>query len=305
LKLDMGYTAPLLDLEGDINLTDKPLPFVSAGQILVQVNLNVPQKPPHTAIIVSKDVHRRDPVDIILYLHGIHAPKIQEVTKARKLRAIIDDTGKGVVFVAPTLGDNSEIGNLKNTAVAVAYLDQVRQFLVDYGPYTSVPKLNNLILAAHSGGGFGMRTIASALDGTITIPEAWGFDCLYGVGSPVGAPKPLTVAEPGHHIARTIDEWNRLNAGSIEKQWLDWSMRGRKFRAFWGGGGTLTRTANLDLFDRLNTGSLNIDVIPRFFEVADTGGVSRITPQPRPVSVHDLVPQTVLKQCIRESASLS
>ena len=81
--------------------------------ILVEINLNIPKKPPHTAIIVSKDVHQRDPVDIVLYLHGINAPRIQEVTKSRKLRAIIYSAGWSVVFVAPPLGINLKLEDSK------------------------------------------------------------------------------------------------------------------------------------------------------------------------------------------------
>jgi hypothetical protein len=154
-----------------------------------------------------------------------------------------------------------------------------------------------------------MYAAASAAAGAsdLRVPEAWGFDCLYGVGTPLAAPAPFTVADPGHPAARDLDSWQKQNAKSIEKLWKDWTRSGlgAVFKAFWGGGGTKTRTANLDLFDQLDDMPIGIWVRPRFFRMDNDGNLQKVTPEPHMVAAHDHVPQTVLGECITASWWLS
>jgi hypothetical protein len=46
--------------------------------------------------------------------------------------------------------------------------------------------------------------------------------------------------------------------GTVEKRWCDLSKGGSSLKVYWGNGGTLTRTANLDLMDHLDQSSINI-----------------------------------------------
>lgn len=326
------YSKPLLDLSGNIN-KDGALPFVTDGQIFVSYDMKVPGRNNHTGIIIPSGHSAGATIDMILYFHGDGAPPIKDYFRNRKFKDIIDASRANVILVAPQLGASSEFGNFANASDIIAYLKAMLGFLVDYGPYNSAPVIGNLILAAHSGGGRGMQSTAAQLAGNpdFTIPEAWAFDCLYGAGNPLAAPEPLRVAEAGHKSAGSLEDWERLNNAAEEFRWAFWTraVSGRVFKAFWGAGGTKTRTANLDLWSLLKAAQRTIQVDPHFFKSErkplfqreDTKGdridvnprspgiawetvFSKIVPTPPPVAPHDLVPQTVLGECIAQSGNI-
>ena len=134
---------------------------------------------------------------MILYLHG-HTSEfpgdgvpIEGYWDASKFPFFalcegVNDSGKNVILVAPTLGPRSQAGPLL-TLWPDAYLDQVMLALMAHGPYKNGslrPIYANIILASHSGGGSVMRKIALSNNRyTANIRECWGFDCLYG-GNP-------------------------------------------------------------------------------------------------------------------------
>ncbi len=140
-------------------------------------------------------------VDVILYLHGHHTSSgrgaravptrtIRDYWTTTSnpewpLREGINRAARNVVLVAPTLSPTSKAGWLINPGGLDAYLGQVFQALVAYGPFRgqSAPVLGNLILACHSGGGYAMRQLAIGSDAAAArVRECWGFDCLYNTG---------------------------------------------------------------------------------------------------------------------------
>ena len=294
------YAPPLLELNGLVNTDDPDNPWIQAGHIVMEIDTGATGKPKHTAIVVPNTVTSAPMIDVILYFHGIQAPRISDYVRLRKFRAIIEATGRRVVLVAPTLGPKSEFGLLGQGTTLRAYIATVLGALASYGPFVSPPKLNNLILAAHSGGGRALIAAAEELDGApdLKVREAWGFDCMYGEGTPVTAPEPFKVAEPGHPVAKSLDDWKTRTAGSLEARWKSWASANHVFRVYFGAGGTKTRTANLDLMDQLDPAGLGVIMQPRFYRMENDGSLIRLKPEPGPVAAHDLVPQTALGPAI-------
>jgi hypothetical protein len=156
---------------------------------------------PTTAVFIPTDMAAQSPVDILLYLHG-HKSSLNGVTlagmsiqkyltvKEFNLRQfVLSASSRNFVLVVPTLNDTSGAGLLTAAATNFdAFLDQVlagidAHFLTPAGR-PGKPVLRNIVLAAHSGGGAAMLTIATnATAGTNNkICEVWGFDCTYGGG---------------------------------------------------------------------------------------------------------------------------
>ena len=154
-------------------------------------------------------------VDLILWLMGHHTglygqppPKLAIDTYWSRaaypywmFREGVNDSRRRVILIAPTLGPSSEAGWLTKAGGFDTFLDQVMAALTQYGPYSaaSTPRVRNIILACHSGGGAPMRQLAMARPPqryTPQIRECWGFDCLYDRGDELawgrGTPK-----EPG------------------------------------------------------------------------------------------------------------
>lgn len=148
---------------------------------------------PMTGIYIPENYLLQPQVDLILYLHGYHTlyPSIsidRYWSGSRRfpfwpLREGVDQSGKNVILVAPTLGPRSEVGSLTDPDGLDAYLDKVLLALVERGPYQTArqsPTVGNVILACHSGGGYPMRQLAlSQQRYSLNIRECWGFDCLY------------------------------------------------------------------------------------------------------------------------------
>lgn len=156
--------------------------------------------PPMTAIFVPKDYKKPAQIDLVLWLQGHHnsPPKYpRELSIDRYLDAAqyphfafregVNASNKNVIFVAPTLGYNSQAGNLIKRDGLAWYIDQVLAALKAYSePFRSMselPPLDNIIVACHSGGGAPMRQIANTPQKYLDkIQQFWGFDCLYNKG---------------------------------------------------------------------------------------------------------------------------
>ena len=134
-------------------------------------------------------------VDLILWLRGFHREEPSEAIDRywdagrrsdRAFREGVNQSGKNVLLVAPTLGPRSEAGSLVRRGGLDAYLDRVLSGLSAHGPAPFAgrrPVLGNLILACHSGGGLPMRQLATGGDrAAAAVRECWGFDCLYNRG---------------------------------------------------------------------------------------------------------------------------
>lgn len=154
-----------------------------------------------TGIYLPAAFNSKEPVDLILYLHGMTGTfpgkneKINQYWSKPdpkydlRIREEINAAGKNVVLVAPSLGDSpnkyknylsGKKGGLDN------YLQQVRAAINIYiiqSRFKADPiDFRNIILAAHSAGGYQMMLIATKSENPVygnRITECWGFDSLY------------------------------------------------------------------------------------------------------------------------------
>jgi murein DD-endopeptidase MepM/ murein hydrolase activator NlpD len=155
-----------------------------------------------TGIYVPSNFNPKQPVDVVLYLHGMtmtfpgSCAQIIDYWNASKLPAydlrIRDDinaSGRNVVLVAPSLGDspnkyqNQLSGNKRG-------LDQyMEKVLLAVNTYIVKKRFNvnpiearNVVIAAHSAGGLQMLKIAISENPVYgpKISECWGFDSMYG-----------------------------------------------------------------------------------------------------------------------------
>jgi len=195
-----GYTCYV---EIDLKITERAYRYFENN--VAKTGYAAADPPKMTAIYVPQNFQAAAETDMIIYLHGyldgtpdfiktgreVFIPPIQYYLNYSKppdpryfnFREIINQLGKNVVFVAPTLGGKSQYGKLvKNFD---NYVDQVIWAINDYiykarnlnGQF----KLRNLILAAHSGGGAPMIGIAEQSKSPYVsrIKSYWGFDSWY------------------------------------------------------------------------------------------------------------------------------
>jgi hypothetical protein len=156
--------------------------------------------PTMTGIFVPKGYRFTGTINMILYLHGHHPGyknsaypdtlSIRQLWDARRyptgsFREDLTRSGENLILVAPTLGPVSQAGWLTGRASGLDdYLDLVMAAIGAYAPFRtpkSTPKLGNLVLAAHSGGGARMQTLATSKGKySNRICECWAFDAMYG-----------------------------------------------------------------------------------------------------------------------------
>ncbi|MGH9883044.1 MAG: hypothetical protein ACRD6N_16535, partial [Pyrinomonadaceae bacterium] len=146
-----------------------------------------------TGIFIPVGYRPQPQVDLIIYFHGMKAPSglsraatIEQIWSSRypfRLREAVNQSGKNVILVAPTLGSNSEAGKLTRPGGFDWYIDQVMSALAQRGPHQQAgraPQVGNIILACHSAGGRVMRPLAIRSHRYANkLRECWGFDCLY------------------------------------------------------------------------------------------------------------------------------
>jgi hypothetical protein len=149
---------------------------------------------PMTGIFLPPGFQPTAQVDVILYLHGFKGrnPSLSiagywDTTRSDfwPLREGVHEARRNVVLAAPTLGPRSQAPWLVQPGGFDRYAQLLRQALQAYGPFqaTGSPRLRNLILACHSGGGLPMRLLARSPDRTAAlVRECWGFDCTYNPG---------------------------------------------------------------------------------------------------------------------------
>jgi hypothetical protein len=118
---------------------------------------------------------------------GFTFPTIREYWKNKGylLREGLNSTGKNAVLVVPTLGSSSaSIGILKNDFAG--FLQQVHVLLQKEGSVGPATFVRNIILAAHSGGGYAINSILVQKDPVVEkIRECWCFDSLYNDVGPL------------------------------------------------------------------------------------------------------------------------
>ncbi len=150
-----------------------------------------------TGIFIPKNFSADSPIDLLIYLHG-HKNEpfgkdksINEYWEIKRFphfafRELVNDSGRNIVLVAPTLGPRSQAGSLITNSGFSQFISDVIRSIIAYCPLfatTEAPGVNSIILACHSGSGYNEYRIA-ALAGTNPfagkIVECWGFDSTYG-----------------------------------------------------------------------------------------------------------------------------
>jgi len=166
------------------------------GQTILETGFALGSESPaivQTGIYVPEFYKARPEVDLIVYFHGHKIPSgltlkgtISEYWRRPRpflLREAVNDNGKNVVLVAPTLGPYSQAGKLTSPNSFDLYVDGILQVLAKSGPYAGgnfMPVVGNIVLACHSGGGKVMRRLVQMTHRySNKIRECWGFDCLY------------------------------------------------------------------------------------------------------------------------------
>ncbi len=149
-----------------------------------------------TGIFIPKNFAAAPEADILIYLHGHKSfalGKEKSIDNYWKkslfphfaFREFLNDSGRQIILVAPTLGPRSQAGTLITNTGFTNFMNQVMSAI---GKYSSayagkpLPTVKNIILACHSGGGSPMRRIAmlaGANKYADKINKCWGFDCTY------------------------------------------------------------------------------------------------------------------------------
>jgi len=148
----------------------------------------------HCAVICPRGLRpARGELDMILYLHGWKPtcggkknPNMQEMLGHDYFKSIpstIGDSGKNVVFVAPTLGEYGEMGPGPNKRFLAAEpwhlldaaLAQVQR------RFARTLKHGKLILAGHSGAGPHILALLERGDAALSrVIAVWALDSFYG-----------------------------------------------------------------------------------------------------------------------------
>ncbi|HYI94833.1 MAG TPA: penicillin-insensitive murein endopeptidase [Bryobacteraceae bacterium] len=147
---------------------------------------------PMTGIFFPAGYKAKAEVDLLIYFHGhrIEKRNVKEsivsywnkaYTPYFTLREVLNESGRSVVLVAPTLGPRSQPGWLGSKGGLDRYVNQVLAAMTAHRPHKGMKlSVGSIVLAAHSGGGAVMR-MAATRGGKYSakIRECWGFDCLY------------------------------------------------------------------------------------------------------------------------------
>jgi hypothetical protein len=190
------------------------------------IDLKNTAKTQRTGVFFPEKYQPSDKLTVLLYLHGHDNPSIDKhwvpkpgqvdgVPNVYLVREQLNDSGKNLVLVAPSLGLKSEAGVLVKTGVNW-YLGEVLDRLVKNAPAElkigDTTAVVDVFVMAHSGGGVPMLDLAQAIPSNGAgnlIRQFWGFDCLY--------------APAGHH-ARAYNDNSVLDPFDPEAKWAFWAF---------------------------------------------------------------------------------
>jgi hypothetical protein len=187
-----------------------------------------PSAKPLTAVFFPSGFQPNVLLDCIVWLQGHHAG-VPSMSIDRYLsgswipyfrfREGINDTGRPFVLIAPTLGPTSQAGALVRPGGFDAWMDRVLASIGIHGPFGGqTPRLRNLILACHSGGGAPMRFIAlNTRKYAANLRECWGFDCMYNGPDPTEWPA-WARSNPDKRLYVYWASTTRTNSKAIEAQ---------------------------------------------------------------------------------------
>lgn len=147
--------------------------------------------PGETGVFLPPNFSASGGVDLILYLHGhgsgttISKYWSESYPYLFRFRNYLGNTKKNAILVAPSLGQTSEGPRLEEKGGGDWYLDEVMAGLDAEGPLRGTsPKVGNIVVAAHSGGGIRMlNLVTTGLQNYAgNVRECWGYDCTYNSG---------------------------------------------------------------------------------------------------------------------------
>jgi hypothetical protein len=147
-------------------------------------------------------------INVILYFHGHKLGEFETINQYWsgnlhhiRFREDINDTGKQVVLIAPTMGAypgsslNADMGIFQQAGAGDTFLAEVAKWIGKYVPqYASrslTPSIGNIVLAGHSGAGGILSQQAKTMKSPIC--EVWGFDSMYGQGKDPATKKAIDV----------------------------------------------------------------------------------------------------------------
>ena len=295
-------------------------PWIDSGTIYVPINMNIPGAAVETGIFVPPGfTSTMGAINLIIYFHGNKDPAKTHLRQpirtiwnhpAYSFRKLLEASGANYVLVAPTLADTGgpSQGDFANKNGAIGFVNAVVDALTKYGPCGANSTVAQLVLAAHSGGGYYLSKALPFLDGEFGVDECWAFDCLYGDGLPICAPDPYRICETAndkwlkithtHQDNASISGWRSQIHGTTEDTLAQWASKQKPLRVFWNrGSGTLIRTANLALIAKLNQ-LPNVTVKPDLY----TGFGSDARPVKPPVvtAEHDPMPKLKMPECLEK-----
>jgi peptidoglycan hydrolase-like protein with peptidoglycan-binding domain len=167
-------------------------PFGTTLYVDIRLGQEAPATP-MTGIFIPDRYRLQQRVDLIVYLHGYKSNNpdwsIDRYWQDPRwpLREKLNESGKNVILVAPTVGPRAEADRLTTGNGFDRYLDMVMASLSTEGPYKGrTATVGNIIIAGHSGAGFYMKKlIGSNQQYVALIREGWGFDCMYNTGDAI------------------------------------------------------------------------------------------------------------------------
>jgi hypothetical protein len=185
--------------------TPRAVPQGTAGSSLIESrtmylpialgarNSNGSPAPNLTGVYLPRSFSPSGAWDILLYLHGhkgqAYTRSIREIWNAQQgrqsaLREAVEQSGRNLLFIAPTLGNQSNAGWLASPGGLDRFLQQVIPSVANRFGLNHTPSVGRVTLACHSGGGSPMLAIATGQNNTSRlVQECWGFDCMYNSGS--------------------------------------------------------------------------------------------------------------------------
>lgn len=186
--------SPKTSVTPKIQAVEKHPPLMTIYQTLT-LGGEAPAKP-LSGIFIPEGYRPTQSIDLILYLRGHHKENPTEsinrywnkqVHPYFALREGLNSSGKNVILIAPTLGPTSQAGWLAHAGGLDRYLQSLFGILFELPLFKKnylKPRLGNLIIACHSGGGSPMVQIALSKQSSARhIRQCWGFDSLYGEGA--------------------------------------------------------------------------------------------------------------------------
>lgn len=284
---------------------------VSSGSILyLPISVDPKEPAAMTAVFSPNGYTAGAEVNVLLYLHGNHNddPRSKSPYKASMtienyltlphFAALLDAvtaSGKNLLFVAPSLGPAAEGDTLRASGIDW-YLGEVFKGSHASGVHkgqAAPPKLRNLALACHSGGGRLMLALATAM---LTTPppsaagalrECWGFDCLYDQ---------LNVIDIESINPKTRAKWTLADfaPGGCEQEWRMWARTTAPL-VYMHWFERRTRNKNLDKLVKWSPAAPTLTVDPPFYTTTpgSTADPTLIVPPPKTVPTdHNLVPKT-------------